>query len=920
VTLHRGTRIGPYEIVGVLGAGGMGEVYRARDARLSRDVALKVVREPFAADPDRVARFHREAQALAQLRHSNIGAIYGLEEAQVAPDRSVSALVLELIEGDTLADRIARGPMPLEEAIPIARQIADALEAAHDRGVVHRDLKPSNIKVMADGTVKVLDFGLAKLTAPDSGSVVRADDASTPPGGRLGRPDVTASPTIMSPAHVTGVGVILGTAAYMAPEQAKGRPADKRSDVWAYGCLLFEMLTGKRAFDGDEVSEVLAAVIRGEPDWRALPAPTPLAIRRLLRRCLERDPRRRLRDMGDARLELDEPDVSPVASGPAGSRRHLAVTAAGLMLVAAVILAAFAWTRSSRPLPPLRKLDITADLTAGAMPEETSFEASVRLSPDGSRAAYIGRGHLWIREFDRPAPRDLGQLPDGSYTLAWSPDGAFIGFASGDNKYRKISVAGGPPVFVCDLPATGRITGAAWLSNDTIVLAGWRDSLYTVAAEGGVPRLWLQVDPEKEIDFHAPEPLPDGRVMFRTHTRGMGADEVSLAETFDGTTRAVLVREPGIGTLAYAPPGYVLFVRQSGGGSVWAAPFAAPPLDMSKAFLVDGRGQSVSAAGDGTLLIGSPGASSATTRLIRVDRTGRVLEELVPAGPDVSDPLFSADGRKLAYHTHAGGNPDVWVLDVFRKVATRLTFEAGEDLPASWSETGDQIVYTRRAEEVEGSEIASVAADGSGTPRALVRGISGVISPDGRYLVYVVDERGFLRIRYAARGDDGTLGPPQRLVRSDPEPSLVTMMRLSPDGRLLAYGERGAAGGGGLFITRFPSGEGRWQIDGAVIPSRTNLSIRWSRTSSELFYYAPGKDQNTLQLMAVPIAVDAAVSVGAPMPLFAVDAASAGRDFDVAPDGRSLVVGRDVGAASGDSALTTRFTLVQNWFSEFGTR
>jgi len=912
MTLAVGTRIGPYEIVGMLGAGGMGEVYRGRDARLSRDVALKILRDGFASDPERLARFQREAQVLAQLRHSNIGAIFGLEDEQLSDGRTVSALVLELIEGDTLADRIARGPLPVDEALPIARQIADALEAAHERGIVHRDLKPSNIKVTAEGAVKVLDFGLAKLAGPPDGGAYVRDGSGVPL-----QPDLTASPTVVSP-NVTSVGIILGTAAYMAPEQAKGKAADKRSDIWAFGCILFEMLAGRRAFDGDDVSEMLAAVIKGEPHWSALPSSTPTATRRLLRRCLERDPRRRLHDIADARLELEEQEPPGVASVVASQSRYRVAIPLAIVLVCSALTAAIVWALKPVPSAPLRKLEISADLTAGVIPEETSsFEPAVRMSPDGSRVAYMARGHLWVRDFNQVSPRDLGQLPDGSFTLTWSPDAAFLGFAAGDKKYRKIAIAGGPPVVVCDLPATGRITGAAWPTDDTIVLAAWRESLYKVSARGGVPELWLKVDAAKEIDFHNPEPLPDGRVMFRTHTRGTGADEVSLLEMFDGTTRSVLLQENGIGSVAYAPPGHLLFVRQSGGGSLWAAPFDSTRLDMSKAFTVDGRGRSVAAGRDGTLLIGSPGASTAAMQLVRVDRAGRLIEELVPAGPDISRPHFSPDGRKLAYHTHAGGNPDVWILDIPRKVATRLTFEAGEDIPASWFPSGDRIVYTRHAEEVEGTQVAQVAADGSGTPRDLIKGGGGIIAPDGKYLIYLVDERGFSRLRYAERGSDERLGPPQRLVRSDPEPNQVFQVTLSPDGRLLAYEERGPAGEGGVFITRFPSGEGRWQIAGAEVPSRTTFPISWSRASNELFFLGPGKDQTTFQLMSIPVTLDSTVTLGPAVPLFTLDAASITGGFDVAPDGKSFVVGRDVSASSGDAVLRTKFTLVENWFSEF---
>ena len=912
MSLSTGTRIGPYEVVGLLGAGGMGQVYRGRDARLLRDVALKILPPAFASDPERVARFEREAQLLAQLGHANIGAIYGVEAVPGSDGRSL-ALVLELIEGETLADRLARGRMPIDEAIEIARQIADAVEAAHDRGIIHRDLKPSNIKITPGGTVKVLDFGLAKLHGH---SRDLADPSDSRPGGNFAAAD-PASPTMASPATVTGVGIVLGTAAYMSPEQARGKAPDNRSDIWSFGCILYEMLTGQRPFNGSDVSELIAAVLTRQPDWTLLPAATPAATRRLLRRCLERDPKRRLHHIADARLELDDVDV-PTVHAPAPRRRpSVAVVGMLVLVTASAIAGAILWRQGGAAPPPVRKFEITPALAGVAAPENvSSFEPAVRLSPDGSHAAYIGGGHLWVVDLDRIGPRDLGQLPDGSFTLTWSPDSAFIGFASADRKYRKISVSGGPPVVVCDLPATGRITGAAWPTADTIVLAAWRDSLYRVAARGGTPELWLKVDAAKEIDFHAPEALPDGRVMFRTHTRGTGANEVSLAEIFDGTTRSVLLREDGIGSLAYAPPGYLLFIRPSGGGSLWAVPFDSVPVDMSKAFLVDGHAQGVTAGSDGTLLL-SVTDPNPPARLVRVDRGGRDIEDLVPAAPHVAYPVISPDGRTLAYHTHSDGNPAVWALDLQRKVANRLTFEAGEDIPTGWWPDRHDVIYTRHAEEVEGYEVASVPADGSGTPRALVKGRSGILAPDGRSLVFVVDERGALRLRYAERSTDGTIGAAQRLIRTEPEPNQVVAASFSPDGRFVAYAHRGPAGEGGLFITRFPSGEGRWQVEGASAATRPNVGIVWSRLSKELFFLVPGKDRDTFELRAVAIDADPGVGLASPTVLFSVDAVTAAAGFDAAPDGRSFVLRREARPASGVPAVRTRFTLIQNWFSEF---
>src|SRR5687767_14791121 len=400
--LQPGARLGSYEIVAPLGAGGMGEVYRARDTRLRRDVAVKVLPDLVAADPDRLARFQREAQVLASLNHPNIGAIHGFEEAQ-----GTGALVLELVEGPTLDERLRQGPMPIDDALPIARQVVDALEAAHARGIVHRDLKPSNIKIRPDGTVKVLDFGLAKALDESAGA------------------DLPIAATRTSPA-LTHAGIILGTAAYMAPEQAKGREVDARADIWACGCVLYEMLTGASPFGGESVSEVLAAVLKSEPEWRELPADTPEAVRRLLRRCLQKDPARRLQHIGDARLELDDAaapaGTADGARGATGPRRRegLPWAIAGILALAAVALGVKAF---SRPLAPETRLEITTPSTADPF--------AFAISPDGRKVVFVaranGRPQLYIRAFDSASAEPLPGTEMATFPF-WSPDGSAIGF------------------------------------------------------------------------------------------------------------------------------------------------------------------------------------------------------------------------------------------------------------------------------------------------------------------------------------------------------------------------------------------------------------------------------------------------------------------------------------------------------------
>jgi serine/threonine-protein kinase len=429
VALAPGTRLGPHEIVVLIGTGGMGEVYRARDTTLNRDVALKVLPDAFTLDPDRLARFKREAQVLASLNHANIAAIYGFEESE-----GVQALVLELVEGPTLAERIAKGPLPLDEALPIAIQIAEALEAAHEQGIIHRDLKPANVKVRDDGTVKVLDFGLAKALEPAATS----------------SPNVTQSPTITTPAMVTGVGVILGTAAYMSPEQAKGRPADKRSDVWAFGCVLFEILAGRRAFEGEDVSDTLAMVLRGEPDWAALPKDLPPSIDRIVRRSLEKDRRRRIGDVSTIRFLLDEPSTM-MASPGADTRIHtdtrpraIFVGALGLALVAAALGGLVVWTARPRPTAPVVSR-FTVRLGEGQTYTNTG-DLTIAISPDGTRIAYTASQRLYVRSLSDLDAQPIRGTEVNPRRPLFSPDGALIAYFSPQERaLKRIAVSGGAP-------------------------------------------------------------------------------------------------------------------------------------------------------------------------------------------------------------------------------------------------------------------------------------------------------------------------------------------------------------------------------------------------------------------------------------------------------------------------------------------
>ncbi|HET9386060.1 MAG TPA: serine/threonine-protein kinase, partial [Gemmatimonadales bacterium] len=499
--ISTGTRLGPYEVTGTLGVGGMGEVYRATDTSLGRSVALKVLPEAFAHDADRLARFEREARTLAALNHPNIAAVYGLEKSS-----GVHALVMELVDGPTLADRIVHGAIPLDEALAIAKQIAEALEAAHEQGIVHRDLKPANIKVRDDGAVKVLDFGLAKQA---SGPGPQASDRG--PDGILSQ-----SPTITTPA-MTMAGMILGTAAYMSPEQAKGRPADKRSDIWAFGCVLYETLTGRRAFEGDDVTDTLAFVITKEPDWTRLPPKTPATVRRLLRRMLTKDRRQRLSDVAAIRLDVEETLAAPVGvatdAALATTWRRTASIAATAALVVGLAAAAAAWW-ATRPDPPrMTRLSISA-----AAMTLSSNNRDIAITRDGSRVVYLGNNgtQLVVRAMDQLEPTPLTGL--GSPTAPFfSPDGQSIGFVDLGFDLKKVRITGGPAVRICRLDGAGR--GASWGPDGTIVFATSTTltGLQQVSAAGGEPTVLTKPDAARgEGDHYWPEFLPGGRAVLFT--------------------------------------------------------------------------------------------------------------------------------------------------------------------------------------------------------------------------------------------------------------------------------------------------------------------------------------------------------------------------------------------------------------------
>jgi len=803
MVLASGVRVGLYVLRAQIGAGGMGEVYQAHDARLNRDVALKILPESFALDPDRLARFRREAQVLASLNHPNIASIYGFEESD-----GVHALVLELVEGPTLADRIAEGPVTMEEALPMARQIADGLEAAHAQGIVHRDLKPANIKIRPDGTVKVLDFGLAKALSDDR-----------TPGG------VTQSPTMTSPA-LTQLGIILGTAAYMSPEQARGRPADKRSDIWAFGAVLYEMLAGRRAFDGDDTSYTLANILKSEPEWNALPADTPSRVRRVLRRCLEKDPKSRSHDIADVRLDLDDSDLA-VAPPLSVTPRLLNRERVAWALLVAALAGSLAYSLGRKPPgSPVVRFQIDPPVngyfgsSTGAGQAEGTSGGS--LSPDGTLLAFVAterpdRTQLWVRRLDSFTARPLPGTANALLPF-WSPDSRWLGFFA-DGKVKRIDTVDGSVQTIADAPGSPR--GGAWGSRDVIVFgSGAPSKLARVSSRGGEVTV-LDVGYGRWPFF-----LPDGRHFLYT---GLSTGSASLGiligsiDARNGIEPRSLV--PAESNGAFAPPGVLLFMR---GERLMQQRFDPDRLEVSgeatpvaeQVFYNPGvaRGDfSVSATG----LLAYRSGAYRTSQFAWFDRAGKILETVgAPGNYRASD--LSPDGQRLAY---ADVNlRDIWILDLSRKTASRFTSDPGTESAPIWFPDGNRIAYRSDFGGLFEKDVA-----GSGTGRMLLKASSlngpDQVSSDGKWILYFLVTPGGNQDVYVLP----TTGDPKpQMIVQTPFPDVEP--QFSPDVRWLAYASS-ENGRNEVYVQAFPSTGRRWQVSSAG--GRQPL---WRADGKELFF------------------------------------------------------------------------------------
>jgi serine/threonine-protein kinase len=888
-----GEKIGHYEVRKEIGRGGMGAVYLASDPKLNRDVALKILPTFMAKDGERIARFQREAEILAGLNHPNIAAIYGLED-----NDGSHALVLELIEGPTLAERIAQGPVPIDETLSITRQIAEGVEAAHEKGIVHRDLKPSNVKITPEGRVKVLDFGLAKAVQGD-----RSEGS---------QPDLSLSPTITG--GMTGANVILGTAAYMSPEQARGAAVDRRADIWAFGVILFEMLTGKLLFGGPTVSDTLAGVLKTEPDWNALPENTPPRIRRLLRRCLNRDPRRRLRDMGDARLAIEEelagtPDETPAVTAattetPAPARSPW-ITVAAVVAVAAITAAAVWFLTPSGTEPPLRKFTV---------PLESIGSVDPALSPDGTQLAYTSEGKLWIRDMSRFEARPI-EGTEGARHPFWSPDGEWVGFGTAD-AIRKVPRGGGDPVPVAALAGGEQrfnsSSGAAWGPGGRIVFCSGSGGLFEVSAQGGDPRQMHEPE-DSVLDYHNLAALPDGRGwVFVVHRKQGGYDTIGILSA-DGVRNDILTHESlNINDPFYSATGHILYHRTPTAAGIWALPFSLDEMaPTGEPFLVAANATEPAAAADGTLVF-MQGSGVREYQLVQTSRDGKVEAALGEPAAFWPFPSLSPDDSKVVIRIGEGDNRNLWSHDVTRGTRSRLTFFTNRTDFASWSDDGS-LIYSYKFGGEEEMMMYVMNADGTGEPRDIARGILPVPVPGGRHLIYTSDDpsRSDWDISYLELGPDGIEEEPEAVPFINSAAS-EWWPRPSPDGRHILY-VSDESGRDEVYLSTFPEPSGKWQvsIDGGNWPL-------WRADGAEIYFVVDDR------MMVVEADTGSGVRLGRPQELFRRPPSGSTLPwpdgFDVTADGNKFVFVQAAETEDDTGAALAGIAVVQNWFREFEGR
>jgi serine/threonine protein kinase len=900
MALTSGTRLGPYEILAAIGAGGMGEVYRARDAKLGRDVALKVLPEAFARDAERLARFQREAKVLASLNHANIASIYGLEDSG-----STHALVMELVEGPTLADRIHSGPIPIDESVRIAKQITEALEYAHERGIVHRDLKPANMKITSDDAVKVLDFGLAKAIEGDAASI-----------------ETSTSPTMSRMATLAGV--LLGTAAYMSPEQAKAKAVDRRADIWAFGCVLYEMLTGKMPFSGETVTDTLASIIKEEPDWSQLPAATPVRVRVLLQRCLQKDPKQRLQAIGDARISLDETLAGAPEASSIGAmqipvplwRRALPWT---LFTAAAIALAALAFLHF-RESPPAPAQPVRFQIP---LPEKASLATTgaFAVSPDGRSLAFAARGSdgvlsVWIRDLES---LDARRLPGSESTVSnlppfiWSFDSRYIAFDAG-GKLKRIDVSNGAAETLCDLQDTA--VGGSWSRDGVIIFGTGSGGIMRVSANGGSASALTALDSSRgETNHVLPSFLPDGRhFIYMRGSGNAGNNGVYIGSLDVGPEQQDSKRllATGFGAI-YVPSSdgesdQLLYDRD---GTLMAQPFDGRRMELTgEPVHVAEQLRSYShygffSASTNNVLVYRTGGGGEDFQLTWFDRRGKVLGT-AGAPSDYLYPALSPDGKRAAVGRRdpQTGKLALWLMDFARDTSTRFTFGSFNADDPIWSRDGNRVIFTSN---VGGRwDVYQKAATGAAGEEPLMTSnenkIPGSLSPDGRFLLYSADDPKTKRDLWVLPLEGDKKAFPFLKTEFDEDDG-----QFSPDGHWVAYASD-ESGRFEIYVRKFspnsavaaPETAGKWQVSygGGREP-------RWSTDGKEMYYV-------TLdwKVMAVEVTTNPVFRSRSPVPLFQAPQQPATTEGDYTVDGKRFLFFSPV-VQTGQAP----FTVVLNWQS-----
>jgi len=886
-----GKSLAHYVVTNEIGKGGMGEVYQATDTKLGRDVAIKVLPEEFARDADRVARFQREAKLLASLNHPNIAAIHGFEEVE-----GTHFLVMELIEGQTLADRIKAGPIPVEEALKFGLQIAEALEAAHEKGVIHRDLKPANIKVTPEGKVKVLDFGLAKAYAGDPENM-----------------DLSNSPTLSNMA--TQQGVILGTAAYMSPEQAGGKAVDKRSDIWAFAVVLFEMLTGRSLFAGETVSQTLARVLERQPDFSILPANLHPKITDMLERCLEKHPKNRYHDIADARVDIQKALADPrgilvqpeTVSGRGPGLRTTMLWIAVVVLVG-VIVGLTVWKLRTPEIRQVMRFDY--ELPEGQQFSSIQFP-STAVSPDGNQFVYGTPGGLYLRSVNELKANLIAGTDGIAGNPFFSPDGKWIAYVSDDRKLKKISINGGAPSVLCDFTANA-IIGGSWNDEDSVVFGQLPGPIMRVSAEGGIPEAISKSSAPANTD---PQFLPGGEYLMYTEVTG-NQGKVVVQSLKSGEITELF---PGFNA-RYLPTGHIIY-RISENNNLFAVPFDLDNLEVKGGaipIVQDILQYAVSGAGTLICIPGTtPGSSSDDLNLVWVDRGGK--EESLGADPgEYLFPKIAPDGKKVAL-TIIGDNTDVWVWDLIRKTMTRLTFDKGNDYQPIWTRDSKQVLFWSE----RGGDFGAIfqkRADGIGEVEMLVANSERQLFPwalsgDGKTLVVLDTPDAYSQadISMLSMTGDHELTP---LIRT--EEYFETQPQISPNGKWLAYVSN-ESNRGEIYVRSFPDLEkGRWQVS-----TNGGVSPLWAPNGRELFYLSDDGGS----VMAVEVETEPAFSAGTPKELFSAatylgGGSTPGTPWDIDPDGKRFLMMKAPRAAGNESAgkVPGKINIFLNWFEELKQR